>query len=60
VVCLDDFASELDEVHQEAVAAELLGAGAQVLLSGTHVANSLSTAASSRFHVERGEVARLL
>lgn len=60
VVCLDDFASELDEVHQDAVAAELLGAGAQVLLSGTHVANSLSTAASSLFHVERGEVARLL
>lgn len=60
VVCLDDFASELDEDHQEAVAAELLDAGAQVLLSGTHVANSLSAASSSRFHVERGKVARLL
>lgn len=60
VVCMDDFASELDDVHQEAVAAELLDAGAQVLLSGTHVASSLSAAASSRFHVERGEVARLL
>jgi DNA replication and repair protein RecF len=60
VVCLDDFASELDEDHQEAVAAELLAAGAQVLLSGPRVARSLSAASSSRFHVERGEVARLL
>lgn len=60
VVCLDDFASELDELHQEAVADELLTAGAQVLLSGTQVADSLLASASVRFHVERGEVTRLL
>ena len=60
VVCLDDFASELDEEHQEAVVAELMTAGAQVLLSGTRVARSLSASSSSRFHVERGQVARLL
>jgi DNA replication and repair protein RecF len=60
VVCLDDLASELDQVHQHAVVAELGAAGAQVLLTGTDLPAPLSTVPHQLFHVEQGNVAPLL
>lgn len=59
VVCLDDLASELDLAHQEQVLAAALGAGAQVLLSGTQVPQTLLGAAPPHrlFHVEHGLIA---
>lgn len=56
IVCLDDLASELDLAHQEQVLAAALGAGAQVLLSGTQVPQALLGASPPYhlFHVEHG------
>jgi DNA replication and repair protein RecF len=60
IVCLDDLASELDQPHQAAVAAQLVAAGAQVLLTGTEVPQALQTLPSRVFHVEQGQLTRLL
>ena len=60
VVCLDDLASELDQTHQAAVVAQLTAGGAQILLTGTEMPASLSTTPSRVFHVEQGQLSRLL
>ena len=60
IVCLDDLASELDQAHQAAVVAQLSAAKAQVLLTGTEVPQALQTLPSRVFHVEQGELTRLL
>lgn len=60
IVCLDDLASELDQSHQAAVVAQLVAANAQVLLTGTEVPNALVTVPSRVFHVEQGQLTRLL
>ncbi|MGH8160381.1 MAG: DNA replication/repair protein RecF [Rhodanobacter sp.] len=60
VVCLDDLASELDQAHQAAVVAQLGVAHAQVLLTGTEVPTALQTLPARVFHVEQGQLARLL
>ncbi|HEX5306522.1 MAG TPA: DNA replication/repair protein RecF [Dyella sp.] len=59
IVCIDDLASELDQLHQQALIAQLRDASAQVLISGTDCPVSLRTAAHL-FHVEQGRVAPLL
>ena len=60
VVCLDDLASELDQEHQSAVVAQLTTASAQVLLTGTEVPQALHALPSRVFHVEQGQLTRLL
>ncbi|WP_449426984.1 DNA replication/repair protein RecF [Rhodanobacter umsongensis] len=60
VVCLDDLASELDQAHQAAVVAQLTAANAQVLLTGTELPQALQALPSRVFHVEQGQLARLL
>ncbi|WP_158881130.1 DNA replication/repair protein RecF [Rhodanobacter sp. L36] len=60
VVCLDDLASELDEQHQQAVVAYLENAHAQVLVTGTEPPKALLAAPKAMFHVEQGEITRLL
>lgn len=60
IVCLDDLASELDQVHQAAVVAQLTSANAQILLTGTELPQALQTLPSCVFHVEQGELTRLL
>jgi DNA replication and repair protein RecF len=56
VIALDDLASELDEAHQRRVLARVLGFGAQVVVSGTHLPAALADERGLVFHVERGEV----
>ncbi|HEY0197834.1 MAG TPA: DNA replication/repair protein RecF [Rhodanobacter sp.] len=60
VVCLDDLASELDLDHQAAVVSQLMGAQAQVLLTGTELPASLLKSQVNVFHVEQGRLSRLL
>lgn len=60
IVCLDDLASELDQAHQAAVVAQLMAANAQTLLTGTDLPNALQGLPSRVFHVEQGELTRLL
>jgi DNA replication and repair protein RecF len=60
IVCLDDLASELDQQHQAAVVAQLAAGGAQVLLTGTEVPPALTDVVSRVFHVEQGQLERLL
>lgn len=60
IVCLDDLASELDQAHQAAVVAQLMAAHAQVLLTGTELPAALQGLPARVFHVEQGELARLL
>lgn len=60
LVCLDDFASELDQVHQAAVVAELLRAQAQILITGTELPQALKNLPARTFHVEQGTLTRLL
>lgn len=60
IVCLDDLASELDQSHQAAVVRLLLAADAQVLLTGTELPAALQGLPARVFHVEQGELARLL
>jgi DNA replication and repair protein RecF len=60
IVCLDDLASELDQAHQAAVVAQLMAAHAQVLLTGTELPAALQRLPARVFHVEQGELARLL
>jgi DNA replication and repair protein RecF len=60
VMCLDDLASELDQAHQTAVVKQLVSARAQVLLTGTDVPQALAAVPARVFHVEQGQLARLL
>lgn len=60
IVCLDDLASELDHAHQAAVVAQLAAAHAQLLLTGTELPRALQGLPARVFHVEQGELARLL
>jgi len=60
IMCLDDLASELDQEHQTAVVEQLIAANAQVLLSGTEVPIALNGHSTRVFHVEQGQLARLL
>jgi DNA replication and repair protein RecF len=60
IVCLDDLASELDQAHQAAVVAQLTAAHAQILLTGTELPAALQGLPARVFHVEQGELARLL
>jgi DNA replication and repair protein RecF len=60
VVCLDDLASELDKEHQAAVVGQLVGVGAQVLVTGTEVPDALQTGQTRVFHVEQGRLNPLL
>ncbi|MEO9077702.1 MAG: DNA replication/repair protein RecF [Rhodanobacter sp.] len=60
IVCLDDLASELDQDHQHAVVAQLMSAGAQVLLTGTELPQALQGLPANVFHVEQGQLTSLL
>lgn len=60
IVCLDDLSSELDQVHQASVVAVLAAGGAQVLLTGTELPIALATTSARVFHVEQGQLSRLL
>ncbi len=60
IVCLDDLASELDQEHQASVVAQLLAAQAQILLTGTELPLALREAPARVFHVEQGDLTRLL
>ncbi len=60
IVCLDDLSSELDQRHQAAVVTQLLGAGAQVLITGTETPPVMRSVPARVFHVEQGQISRLL
>ncbi len=62
VLCLDDLASELDSSHQQAVVDALAEVGAQVLVTGVTLPDSLrdATFPVAMFHVEHGSVAPLI
>lgn len=62
VLALDDLASELDQAHQGRVLDDVAASGAQVLLTGTELPPALTASgrAFARFHVEQGEVRRLV
>lgn len=60
IICLDDLASELDNVHQTALVRLLMTANAQVLITGTEVPLALRDTPSRLFHVEQGRIAALL
>ena len=62
VLCLDDFASELDVVHQRRVLDVARASGAQVLLTGTELPSTLSVGSPGLtvFHVEQGQLRALL
>ena len=60
IVCLDDLASELDQEHQASVVAQLLAAQAQILLTGTELPLTLREVPARVFHVEQGDLTRLL
>ena len=58
VICLDDLASELDRNHQRQVLEWIRACGAQVLLTGTEVPESVQSLGFPYrlFHVEQGLV----
>jgi DNA replication and repair protein RecF len=62
ILVLDDLASELDQARMGAVLARLSEVPAQILLTGTDAPAALGawTGTIARFHVEQGEVRRLL
>lgn len=62
ILCLDDLASELDASHQQAVVDAIADVGAQVLVSGVTLPDSLRSATFpvAMFHVEHGSVAPLI
>lgn len=61
ILCLDDLASELDARRLARVVAQVRATGAQTLVTGTSEAGlDGSDPGDGRFHVEHGEVARLL
>ena len=59
IVCVDDLASELDRRHQAALVDHLRRVGAQVLVTGTELPESLAGEVHV-FHVEQGAMAPLL
>lgn len=59
VVCLDDLASELDVLHQEAVVGLLKDVDAQVLITGTEVPNVILEQETRMFHVEHGRISTM-
>lgn len=59
IVCIDDLASELDQMHQAGLVGQLRDAHAQILISGTACPPSLHSDARL-FHVEQGSVSPLL
>lgn len=60
IVCLDDLASELDQAHQAAVVDSLSSTPAQVLITGTELPKVLEQVPAGMFHVEQGQLTRLL
>lgn len=58
IVALDDMASELDAGHQRLLLARLADAGAQVVMTGTHVPAAIAGLRDpvAVFHVEHGEI----
>lgn len=58
VICLDDLASELDREHQQQVLSTVLASGAQVLLTGIEVPESVHALdiPYRLFHVEQGRL----
>ncbi len=60
IICLDDLASELDEMHQRAVIEQLATCEAQVLLTGTTEPTALRGLPYRMFHVEQGCLVPLL
>ncbi len=63
VLLFDDLASELDAAHQQQVLRWLVASEAQLLVSGTEIPADWSATLASgtpRFHVEQGQVRRLL
>jgi DNA replication and repair protein RecF len=58
VLCLDDLASELDQLHQARVVELASSTGAQVLLTGTEMPKALESSGVSlkQFHVEQGRI----
>lgn len=62
ILCLDDLASELDRVHLELALQRLAQTQAQILLTGTERPTVLDAWPNepATFHVERGNIARLL
>lgn len=60
IVCLDDLASELDAAHQATLVDLLAASSAQVLVTGTSMPESLRDRPHCLFHVEQGQVTRLL
>jgi DNA replication and repair protein RecF len=62
ILCLDDLASELDRPHLEQALRRLAQTEAQILLTGTERPAALDAwpGNAATFHVERGNIARLL
>jgi len=60
IVCLDDLASELDQLHQAALVESLQNTHAQILISGTEVPRVLESTPVKLFHVEQGRLTPLL
>ena len=62
VICIDDLASELDAPHQVTLVQSLRAVDAQILVTGTHEPPAVFDLgrAAARFHVEPGQVRRLL
>src|SRR6185437_8133077 len=60
IVCMDDLASELYQAHHASVVAQLQAEAAQVLLAGPDLPPMLQGQAARVFHVEQGELTRLL
>ena len=60
IICLDDLAAELDEVHQAALVDQLLAGQAQVLVTGTALPAALRARVQQMFHVEQGRWMPLL
>lgn len=60
ILCLDDLGSELDRRHQAGVLAWLRRMPLQALITGTEAPHGLDELEHALFHVEQGEVRRLL
>jgi DNA replication and repair protein RecF len=63
VLCLDDVSSEIDDGHQRRLLDMVDASGAQILATATHVSRTfegMDECAVTRFHVEQGDVTRLL
>lgn len=60
VLCLDDLASELDDVHLGRVVELVAGEAEQVLITGTALPQALRHHGARVFHVEQGQVCSLL